>query len=140
LGSPPPCRDVNCGSAAWLGWMTGPVPGLLVVFEPDGVYRPRHPETTVFYQVMEQHFDRYVYAYEERFEPRSGPLRSSVRPAVEAFLGCGRLDGGTGFARIRCDSCKAEHLLALSCRSYYTSSDLGERFAFFSSRRSPGSS
>ncbi len=80
-----------------------------------GVYRPRHPERTAFYRLLEKHFDDYVYAYEERFEPKAGPLRSVVRPTVEAFLDCGRLHGG--FARIRCPSCKDEHLLAFSCQS-----------------------
>ena len=80
-----------------------------------GVYRPRHPERTAFYQLFEKHFDRYLYAYDECFEPRFGPLRSVVQPAVEAFLDCGRLMGG--FARIRCPSCKGEHLLAFSCQT-----------------------
>ena len=71
-----------------------------------GVYRPRHPERTAFYRLLEKHFDDYVYAYEERFESKAGPLRSVVRPTVDAFLDCGRLHGG--FARIRCPSCKDE--------------------------------
>ena len=90
--------------------------GALFVREPEApYYRPRHPETTLHYKLFEQHFDRYVYAYEERFEPRSGPLRPEVESAVEAFLACGRPEGG--FARIRCESCKAEHLLSFSCRT-----------------------
>ena len=79
------------------------------------LYRPRNPERTAFYQLLEQHFDDYVYAYEERYEPKAGPLRPVVRPTVEAFLDCGRLHGG--FARIRCPSCKDEHLLAFSCQT-----------------------
>jgi len=35
--------------------------------------------------------------------------------SVEEFLSCGRLQGG--FARIRCDKCRKEHLLAFSCRT-----------------------
>ena len=85
------------------------------VCEPPGVYRPRHPKVTVFYQVLERHFDSYVAAYEERFEPRSGPLRRVVPDSVEQFLACSRLQGG--FARIRCPSCRSEHLLAFSCRT-----------------------
>ena len=64
---------------------------------------------------FETHFDSYVRAYEERFEPRSGPLRPVVPRSVEEFLSCGRLQGG--FARIRCDKCRKEHLLAFSCRT-----------------------
>ena len=69
-------------------------PVLLLVAESAGVYRPRHPEQTYFYQLFDKHFDDYVYAYEERFEAKSGPLREVVRPTVEAFLDCGRLYGG----------------------------------------------
>ena len=48
----------------------------------------------------EDHFDSYVRSYEERFEPRSGPLCPVVIHSVEEFLSCGRLQGG--FAGIRC--------------------------------------
>jgi putative ABC transport system permease protein len=41
-----------------------------------------------------KHFDSYVRAYEERFEARAGPLRPVVVRSVEAFLDCGRLQGG----------------------------------------------
>ncbi len=83
--------------------------------EPPPIYRPRQPEQTTFYQLLEKHFDEYTYAYEERFEPTSGPLRPVVRSTVEAFMDCGRLFGG--FARIQCPSCHSEHLLAFSCQT-----------------------
>jgi ribosomal protein S27E len=82
---------------------------------PVQVYRPRRPERTDFYRILEKHFDAYVWAYEERFELSSGPLRPVVRSSVEAFLGCGRPEGG--FARIKCPDCKAERLLTFSCRT-----------------------
>ena len=104
-GSPPP-------PCAWPAAAGVPLP---LVADPVGVYRPRHPERTSFYQILEDHFQDYLWAYEERFEPRSGPLRPVVPPTVEAFLACGRLQGG--FARIRCPSCKGEHLLAFSCQT-----------------------
>src|SRR5438034_2776772 len=50
---------------------TAPDPGILAC-EAPAVYRPRHPEATVFYQTFEQHFDSYVRAYEDRFEPARG--------------------------------------------------------------------
>ena len=40
--------------------------------EPAGVYRPRHPERTVVYRLFEEHFERYVREYEERYEAREG--------------------------------------------------------------------
>jgi hypothetical protein len=86
-----------------------------LIAEAASQYRPRHPERTAFYELFEEHFDSYVRCYEERFEPRSGPLRPVVVRSVEEFLSCGRLQGG--FARIRCPKCHAEHLLAFSCRT-----------------------
>ena len=65
--------------------------------------------------MFETHFDNYVRTYEERFEAHSGPLRPVVVWTVEAFLDCGRVQGG--FARVRCPMCHAEHLLAFSCRT-----------------------
>jgi hypothetical protein len=83
--------------------------------EAPAAYRPRHPEKTASYRLFQDHFDRYVRAYEERFEPHSGPLRPVVVRSVEEFLSCGRLEGG--FARLRCPKCRAEHLLGFSCRT-----------------------
>lgn len=38
-----------------------------------------------------------------------------VDAVVERFLACGVLEAG--FARVRCDTCKAEYLLAFSCKT-----------------------
>jgi hypothetical protein len=86
-----------------------------IVAKSPPQYRPRHPERSALYHLFETHFDSYVRAYEERFEPRSGPLRPVVVRSVQEFLSCGRLEGG--FARIRCTKCRKEHLLAFSCRT-----------------------
>ena len=82
---------------------------------PPPVYRPRHPERTSTYRLLERHFDDYVFAHEERLEDRHGALRPVVKRSVAQYLDCGRLAGG--FARIRCPSCRGEHLLAFSCRT-----------------------
>jgi hypothetical protein len=103
-----PCTGEDCFIAA-------EDPGNWILAEAPAAYRPRHPERAGFYQLFETHFDSYVRAYEERFEARSGPLRPVVVRSVEAFLDCGRLQGG--FARVRCPKCHDEHLLALSCRT-----------------------
>ena len=42
--------------------------------EPAGVYRPRHPERTVVYRLFEEHFERYVRAYEEHVRVRCRSL------------------------------------------------------------------
>ena len=64
------------------------------VAEGPAIYRPRHPERTALYRVVQEHLDRYLGTYEERFEPRSGSLRSVVVRTAEAFLECGRLRNG----------------------------------------------
>jgi hypothetical protein len=102
----PAGKPYYCAEEDSAGW-------IVAEFSPQ--YRPRHPERSAFYQLFETHFDSYVRAYEERFEPRSGPLRPVVVRSVEEFLSCGRLEGG--FARIRCTKCGKEHLLAYSCRT-----------------------
>lgn len=108
-------------------------PGCCPLSEAPAVYRPRHPERTAFYRLFQDHFDSHVRAYEERFEPRSGPLRPVVGRSVKEFLSCGRLQGG--FARIRCPKCRAEHLLAFSCRtSNFCPSCQAKRSALFAEK------
>ena len=97
------------------GWLSGALSGGLLAAEAPAIYRPRHPEKQAVYRVFEEHFQTYLYVYEERFERRDGPLRSVVARTVEAYLSCGRPEGG--FARLRCESCGGEHLLAFSCRT-----------------------
>ena len=82
---------------------------------PASRYRPRHPERTALYRLLESGFEDYVLVHPDRYESRWGPLREVVRRDVHAYLACGRLLGG--FARIRCPRCRAEHLLAFSCRT-----------------------
>ena len=94
---------------------TPPAARPLAPEETAPVYRPRHPERTALYRLLERHFEGYVLVHEERFEPRHGPLRPGARRQVEAYLDCGR--GTGGFARIRCPSCHAEHLLSFSCHT-----------------------
>jgi hypothetical protein len=88
---------------------------LPVVREGPAVYRPRRPERTAFYQVIEGHFDEFALTHEERFEREDGPLRPVVRKAVDGFLACGRPEAG--FARARCPECRAGYLVATSCQT-----------------------
>ena len=67
------------------------------------------------YRLLASEFQTYARVHEARFEPTSGPLRRVVTDSVDAYLACGRLQGG--FARLRCAGCGAEHLLAFSCRT-----------------------
>ncbi len=79
------------------------------------LYRPRRPQKTTFYTLFDEHFENYMRVHSERFEPRHGVLRGVVQRAAEAFLDCGRYE--SGFARLRCDVCRSEHLIAFSCQT-----------------------
>ena len=83
--------------------------------EAAALYRQRRPERTTFYALLEQHLEDYIRVHSERFEPRHGALRRVVQRVGEAFLDCGRFHGG--FARLRCDTCESEHLIAFSCQT-----------------------
>ena len=74
------------------------------------VYRPCHPQSTALYQLLQGDFETYVRVHAERFEHRYGRLRRVVLRVVDQVLACGRPEGGV--ARIRCPSCRGEHLLA----------------------------
>jgi hypothetical protein len=84
---------------------------------PSGVYRPRRPQASPLYRLIDDHFDEFCTVYEERFSRRWGYWRSVVGEVVEKFQACGILKHG--FARVRCDSCKHEFLLAFSCKCRY---------------------
>jgi hypothetical protein len=62
--------------------------------DPVRVYRPRHPERTGFYRLIETHFDPFLTYYSDRFEAEHGPLRPHVARTVYEYLDCGRLHGG----------------------------------------------
>jgi ribosomal protein S27E len=83
------------------------------VGECGAFYRPRHPERTTFYRLIEDHFEAFAATHEERYEREDGPLRPVVRRVVEAYLDCGRPE--SGFARVRCPSCGGEQFVAFSC-------------------------
>ena len=88
---------------------------LFLLREAPAVYRPRRPERTAFYRLLEDHFAECALVHEDRFEDQDGPLRGVVTRAVDAFLACGRPENG--FARVVCPECRAEFLVPFSCRT-----------------------
>jgi len=52
-------------------------------------------------------------SWEDRFEQSYGFWRGFVDEVVLAFQACGDFEGG--FARVYCDECRAEYLVAFSC-------------------------
>jgi len=80
-----------------------------------GVYRPRRPTASPLYRLLQDHFDRFRGVYEDAYEHASGRWRKVVDDVVARFLDCGVLEAG--FARVRCPECRAEYLLAFSCKT-----------------------
>jgi hypothetical protein len=76
----------------------------------DGVgargYVRREPEQTVLFQVVNGHLD--AFARDVRGLP------AFARAELERYLRCGVL--AHGFARVRCDGCGFERLVAFSCK------------------------
>ena len=82
-----------------------------------GVYKPRRPQASPMFRLVSDHLQRLQTVYDERFARECGPWRPVVAQVADKFLACGVLDHG--FARIRCDACTYEYLLALSCKCHY---------------------
>lgn len=76
------------------------------------LYRPRVPQATPLYRLVEARYGDVRDEWEERFEGRYGFWWSVTDKAVGAFLDCGVLENG--FARVRCPAYRAEFLVAFS--------------------------
>jgi hypothetical protein len=82
-----------------------------------GLYKPRRAQASPLFRLVQDRFEALRIVYDERFAERYGPWRSVVGEVADKFLACGILDHG--FARVRCDDCAHEYLLAFSCKSRY---------------------
>jgi len=69
--------------------------------DPPGYARHR-PETTLLYQLVEQHYPVFRALRAEA----GRPLPDYVEAEFDAYLRCGRLE--EGFLRLRCEQCHAE--------------------------------
>ena len=67
--------------------------------------------------MLTDHFERFRGRYEDDFEREHGRWRGVVDAVVGRYLDCGVLEAG--FVRVRCEDCRAEYLLALSCKTRY---------------------
>jgi len=77
--------------------------------DPAGYARHR-PESTLLYQLVEQHYP----AFRELRAEAGRPLPEYVQQEFDAYLKCGRLE--EGFLRVRCEHCRAEKLVAFSSK------------------------
>ena len=85
------------------------------VAEISRVYRPRRPRESPLFEILSDHYASFVADYPERYAKTWGPFRRVVDRTVRSFLRCGLPEHG--FARVRCPGCRAEYLLAFSCKT-----------------------
>ena len=80
----------------------------------SSAYRPRNPRATSLYQLLDKHYETVKGLWDERFERRHGFWRGYWDTAVASYLDCGLFE--SGFARVVCPMCRAEFLVAFSCK------------------------
>ena len=94
------------------------------------VYRPRRPQSSPLYRLVQDSYENVKGTWEERFETQYCRWRGFVDDVVYAFSDCGDLS--RGFARVYCDACRSEYLLAFSCaRRGFCPSCAAKRGAIF---------
>ena len=71
--------------------------------KPLDLYRPRDPQASDLWRLMDRHFETFRCVYDERFQAKYGYWRPIVERSVRAYLRCGDLH--EGFARVRCGDC-----------------------------------
>ena len=76
----------------------------------SGRYQRHQPERTLLYQIIDQHYPAFTAHVAEQ----GTKLPGHVQREFEDYLKCGYLEHG--FFRVSCDTCHAEHLVALSCK------------------------
>jgi hypothetical protein len=79
------------------------------------VYRPRDPQSTPLYRLVETFYEEVKGSWEERFERLYGRWRGFLDRVVSSYVDCGNYS--CGFARVRCPECASEYLVAFSCQT-----------------------
>jgi hypothetical protein len=81
------------------------------------LYNPRHPERTLFYQTIAEHFETWhALARAGQFDGQSDhhTPKPYVRQTFRKYLKCGIF--AHGFARAWCDDCGHDYFVAYSCK------------------------
>ncbi len=78
------------------------------------VYQPRNPKANANYRCVEHHFEQLETVWDERYQHRFGYWRPYVTDVIQRYLDYGDLH--FGFARVKCQDCVHEYLLAFSCK------------------------
>ena len=85
--------------------------------KPTKAYNPRHPERTLLYRTVAEHFETWLeLASAGQFDGRGDHYTPApyVEKAFRKYLECGIF--AHGFARVRCDDCGDDYLVAFSCK------------------------
>ena len=79
---------------------------------PSGIrcYQRRRPEHTLWYRTVQAHFETWLTLASESDETAPPAY---VEQAFRRYLECGILS--CGFARVHCDECGHDFLVAFSC-------------------------
>ena len=80
----------------------------------SSVYKPRKPQESQYYQCIEDNVENPEQVYDDRFSKKYGFFRSYIKQVIYRYLDCGILHNG--FARVKCEECGHEFLLAFSCK------------------------
>ncbi len=86
--------------------------------KPPALYRPRDPQASDLWRVMDQHFETCQQIYDERFQTKYGFGRPIGPHSMAEFLTCRDLH--EGIPRVSCPDCKHEMFVAYSCKQRCT--------------------
>jgi hypothetical protein len=78
-----------------------------------GGYAPRSTAGTVLHRIVGAHLERFLTETAAATDGAGVPR--FIEREFRDFLGCGEV--ARGFARVRCDSCRFERLVAFSCKA-----------------------
>jgi hypothetical protein len=96
-----------------------------------GIYCQRSPQKSLFYQCIAGLLKEFEQVYDERLERAYGFCRPLISEVIRKYLECGDLTHG--FARLPCDHCGRELVLAFYCkgRSFCPSCNMKRALQFF---------
>ena len=88
-----------------------------VATKPTKAYNPRHSERTLRYRTVAEHFETWLELasagqFDGQGDHRTPP--AYVEKAFRKYLECGIF--AHGFARVHCDDCGDDFLVAFSCK------------------------
>jgi len=71
-------------------------------------------QALIYYKCVVNHFEELEQVWDDMYKSRYGYWRTYVMTVIYKYLDCGDLH--FGFARMRCEDCGHEYLLAFSCK------------------------